>query len=91
MPVIQPNPGIAQVSGAQSRLNGTERANLREQIVSAREERLEAAEEARDTGTEGRVRPGETINALSGGVSESLSLANADPNSPRGSFLDIVV
>lgn len=91
MPVLQPSSGLTQAYGAQGRLNGSERATLQEQIKTAREEKLEAAEKSETGTTEGGIRSGETVNALSAGVTDTTRLAQADPNSPRGSYLDIVI
>ncbi len=91
MPIIQPNSAVSQVYGAQGRISGNERASVQEQVKEVNEEKLEAAENALQTGNEGQIRTGETVNVLNAGVSESSRAAEADPRSPRGSFLDIVV
>ncbi len=90
MPVLDPSAGLSQVYGAQGRLNGSERAAQQQQIKAKTDEKLEAAEKPRESGTEGQVRSGE-VNALSAGVTDLTQLAEADPNSPRGSYLDITV
>lgn len=90
MPVLDPNAGLSQIYGSQGRLNASERATLQEQIKSTREEKLEAAEKGDTSGKDGQVRSGE-LNALSAGVTSTTQLAQADPNSPRGSYLDIVI